>query len=385
MTNALPDFEFSHATRRVIFGPGSFARVPGILHDHDAARTLVILDGYFKGQPLSARVEADLPGVTFWPIPPGEPTEASVIAAAQALTDLEPDAVLALGGGSAIDTAKAALMLAANPGPLKALCWPEARITHPHPAIFIAAATTAGSGSEVSETAIVDIPGTIYKAHMRSPLLAPQVTILDPELGLTVPREPTLTSGFDALTHAVEAFTSRAANPMTDPLALSGTRLIFDNLARAADHPGDVEARGACLLGSAQAGIAFNSAHLGIAHAIAGALGALHHVPHGLANALALPWTMAFNRPTIMEKDAVLADLFSAGSAAEGISRLRHAVGLDRSLNDYIPAACDLDEVAAAAMTSGQIRMNPRETTQADILMILSAMQTATGGYAPQI
>lgn len=378
-------FEFSHATRRVIFGAGSFAWVPDILHAHATARTLVVLDGYFADHPLAERIKADLPGVTCWSIPHGEPTEASVVAVAKTLTDLEPDAVLALGGGSTIDTAKAALMLAANPGPLMALCWPEARITRAHPALFVAAATTAGSGSEVSETAIVDIPGTVYKAHMRSPYLAPQVSILDPELGLTVPRYPTLTSGFDALTHAVEAYTSRAANPMTDPLAMSATRLIFDNLARAADDPCDVNARAACLLGSAQAGIAFNSAHLGIAHAIAGALGALHHVPHGLANALALPWTMVFNRPELMEKDAVLADLFKADSAAEGISRLRHAVGLDRSLNDYIPAVCDLDKVAAAAMTSGQIRMNPRAATQTDIRKILSAMQTQTGGHVPRL
>lgn len=385
MTQPISDFEFSHATRRVIYGAGSFDKVAGIVGDHGAQSCCAILDGYFTDHPLRRRLEAELPNPRVVPIPAGEPTEASVTQVAASLQEQSPDVVLAIGGGSAIDTAKAAMMLAANGAPLQALCWPEARIKVGFPALFVAAATTAGSGSEVSETAIVDIPGTVYKAHMRSPHLAPDVSILDPELGLTTPRMVTLTSGFDALTHAVEAYTSRAANPVTDPLALSGTKLLVDNLQRAADHPEDVVARGACLLGSAQAGIAFNSAHLGIAHAIAGALGALHHVPHGLANALALPWTMAFNRPAMMEKDAVLSRLFSASSAAEGVSRLRHAVGLDHALDDHIPADCDFDALAAAAMTSGQIKMNPRETTQSDIRTLLDAMRSPTGGSAPQL
>lgn len=378
-----PEWVFSHATRLVIFGAGSLSRLKE--HTRGARQCLIVLDPFFAGHPLCERL-AGLPGApVFHVIPDGEPTGASVTETAQALTAAEPDVVIALGGGSAIDTAKAALALAANPGPLAPLFWPEARIEHAHPARFIAIPTTAGAGSELSETAVIDMPGTVYKSHMRAPSLGAGVVILDPELTVSAPRGPTVVSGYDALTHAVEAYTSRAANPMTDPLALSAAGLLIDNLARAAEAPDDIAARGACLLGSAQAGIAFNSAHLGLAHAIAGALGALHHVSHGLANALALPWTMAFNRTEIPQKDATLAALFGAPSTAAGLSRLRFDLGLDLSLDDYVSGTAALDAVAEAAMTSGQIAMNPRTPRQSDVRAILEAMRRPTGGGEPEL
>ncbi len=381
--SALSGFSFSHATRQIVFGAGTFAQIGTFVRG--AKRGFVIVDPFFATHPAQAKLGEILQSVVFHSIPDGEPTAASVTAATQALESTDPDVVIALGGGSAIDTAKSALAFAANPGRLEALFWPEAQIVNAHPARFIAIPTTAGSGSEVSETAIVDLPHTIYQAHMRAPSIAPEVAILDPELSLSTPRSVTVASGFDALTHAIEAYTSRAANPMTDPVALSGAALLIGNLARVAVVPDDLAARGACLLGSAQAGIAFNSAHLGLAHAIAGALGALHHVPHGLANALALPWTMAFNRADTGDKEYTIAALLDAPSTAAGLSRLRYDLGLDHTLDDYVTGSSALDGVAAAAMTSGQIAMNPREPVQADIRAILEAMRRPTGGAEPEL
>ncbi len=382
-TNLERCFEFLHSTNRLIYGPGTFDRLSEL--GASARRTFVVLDGYFSDDPLREKLErllgASAPLINV--IAPHEPTTSSVEETRRMLIDADADLVIALGGGSAIDTAKAARMHAANNGTFDALVGAEGRPMKPPASVFVAIPTTAGTGSEVSDSAIVDVPGTTYKAILRSPHMAPHVAILDPELTVSAPNSVTVSSGFDALTHAIEAYTSRMASPMTDPFALSGAALLAQNLDRVVDYPDDLAARGSCLLGSAQAGIAFNSAHLGISHSIAGALGALHHVPHGLANALALPWTMAFNLKSIGDKNNILARLFDADDVASGISKLRHNMGLDRSLDDFVVGSSALDKVAEAAMTSGQVKMNPREITLPEMRGILEAMRQPTGGAAP--
>src|SRR5206468_10050024 len=166
-----------------------------------------------------------------------------------------------------------------NPGPPAAIAGPAGVKMTPHPSLFIAIPTTAGTGSEVSESAVISVPGGDYKMIFRSPEMTPHVALLDPVLATTAPPSVTAASGLDAVTHAVEAFWSRAANPVTDMLAREAMRLLASGLPAAYDRPGDLAAREQCLLGSALAAMAFNSAHLGLAHAISGALGALHHVP----------------------------------------------------------------------------------------------------------
>ncbi len=376
-------FEFLHSTKRLIYGPGTVDRLAELAAG--AHRSFVVLDSYFAEDPLREKLEgllaASAPSVQV--IAPHEPTTLSVETTRRMLIDADADLVVAVGGGSAIDTAKAARMHASNDGPFDALVGAEGRLMQAPASLFIAIPTTAGTGSEVSDSAIVDVPGTTYKAILRSPHMAPQAAILDPELTLSAPNSVAVSSGFDALTHAVEAYTSRMASPMTDPFALSGAALLAQNLGRVIDAPDDVAARGSCLLGSTQAGIAFNSAHLGISHSIAGALGALHHVPHGVANALALPWTMAFNMHSIGDKNKALARLFDAADVATGISQLRHYLGLDRSLDDFVEGSSTLDKVAEAAMTSGQVKVNPREPTLPEMRGILEAMRQPTGGATP--
>jgi len=378
-------FEFLHSTKQLIYGPGTIDRLTEF--GARARRSFVVLDSYFADDPLREKLEgllgASAPSV--YVIAPHEPTTSSVETTRRMLIEADADLVVAVGGGSAIDTAKAARMHASNDGPFDALVGAEGQPMKAPASLFIAVPTTAGTGSEVSDSAIVDVPGTTYKAILRSPHMAPQAAILDPELTVSAPHSVTVSSGFDALTHAIEAYTSRMASPMTDPFALSAATLLAQNFGRVVDTPDDLAARGSCLLGSAQAGIAFNSAHLGICHSIAGALGALHHVPHGVANALALPWTMAFNLHSIGDKKKILARLFDDTDVASGISKLRHYMGLDRSLDDFVAGASALDKVAEAAMTSGQVKMNPREPTLPEMRGILEAMRQPTGGASPAL
>lgn len=385
--NAPAPFSFIHATHRVIYSSGCLDQLADIAGFEQRKRALVIMDEFFIGGDLEQRLRKLLEGFApeFHGVPQHEPDTDTVNEASLAVVQSGADVVIAVGGGSAMDTAKAARMSASNPGPIEDIVGPGGVFMLPHPSLFICVPTTAGTGSEVSSSAIVAKKGTDYKMVLNSPEMSARVALLDPELSVTAPAGVTAASGYDAVTHAVEAFTSRLSGPMTDPFARSAMTLLAEALPLAYREPENLEARAMCLVGSMQAGIAFNSAHLGLAHAIAGALGALNHVPHGLANALGLPWTMAFNQPELGAKGDEVARIFGGTTAAEGLSRLRASVGLDVSLDDWVKDDAGRDAVAAGAMKSGQIRVNPRLPEEHQIRAIVEAMRTPTGGLQPDL
>jgi 1,3-propanediol dehydrogenase/alcohol dehydrogenase len=215
--------------------------------------------------------------------------------------------------------------------------------------------------------------------------MTPHIALLDGKLGVSAPPKVTAASGYDAVTHAVEAYVSKAASVMTDPFAESAMRLLGAWLPVAYREPEHPAARTWCLVASCQAAIAFNSANLGLAHAISAPLGALYHVPHGLANALALPAVTAYNEAAMGAKAAAVARAFGGTSAAHGVARLRVALDLDLSLDGFVPDAAARDKVAEAAMKSGQVRMNPRLATLEHMHAILAAMRTPTGDAAPRL
>ena len=381
------DFTFLHSTRQIRFGAGSLGVLPEFAAGEGRRRAVVLLDAFFIGGPVHDRLSdilADFAPV-FHPVPQHEPDTDSVEDARAAVHSSEADLVVAVGGGSAIDTAKVARMLVSNPGPIDPLVGPMGMPMTAHDSLFVAVPTTAGTGSEVSESAIVAKPGTDYKMVLRNPNMSARIALLDPELSVTAPPHVTASAGYDAVTHAVEAFTSKAASPMTDPLARSAMELLAGSLPVAFAEPENLEARGACLIASMQAGIAFNSAHLGLAHAIAGALGGLHHVPHGLANALALPWTMAFNQPVLDGKGDIVAGIFGADTSAAGLSQLRKSIDLDLSLDDFVATDAQRDRVAESAAKSGQVKVNPRSASVPEIRVILEHMRQPTEGRQPHL
>lgn len=380
-------FTFNHATHRVVYGAGCLEQLPAIATFEKRERVLVVIDEFFMGGALQARLDDLLRPLSpvFHGVPRHEPDTETVEAARAVLVDSDADTVIAVGGGSAMDTAKAARMAASNPGPIEDIVGPVGVFMRPHASLFMCVPTTAGTGSEVSSSAIVAKIGTDYKMVLSSPEMSARIALLDPELSVTAPAAVTAASGYDAVTHAVEAFTSKLSGPMTDPFARSAMALLARALPVACREPENLDARAACLVGSMQAGIAFNSAHLGLAHAIAGALGALNHVPHGLANALALPWTMAYNQPDLGAKGEEIAHVLGATTAAEGLSRLRRDVGLDLSLDEWVTDDAARDAVAAGAMKSGQVRVNPRTPDAAAVRAIVEAMRTPTGGAQPDL
>jgi alcohol dehydrogenase class IV len=389
MADAFAPFSFVHSNRRVVFGWDALDRLPELGKECGAKRPAAVLDGYFSRTGVGARVAALLKEGTgaeppIHATPDGEPDTATVEACAAALAAARPDFIVAVGGGSALDTAKVARMLLSNPGPAEAIAGFGKRLA-PHASVLVAVPTTHGTGSEVSESAVVGKAGAEAKLIYRSQDMTPQIALLDPALTAGAPGTVTAYAGYDAVTHAVEAYVSRMASPMTDPYAESAMALLGRWLAVAYEEPENRDARGACLIASLQAAIAFNSANLGLAHAISGPLGAQQHVAHGLGNALALPFVTAFNEPVLGAKAEVIARLFGGRTAAEAMAKLRRRLGLDLSLDGYVTTDADRERLAEWAMKSGQVKMNPRAATIDDMRAILAAMRSPTGDAGPVI
>ena len=387
MSDAFPPFTFVHSSRRVIFGWGSLDQLASLAREHGAKRPAVVIDAFFMNTPLQGRLEMLLKeatgaGPVFHPVPSHEPDTQSVEACAAALSAAKPDIVAALGGGSAMDTAKVARMLLANPGPAEAISG-FGRKMAPHASLLVAVPTTSGTGSEVSESAVIGKDGAETKLIYRSQDMTPQVALLDPALTVSAPKVVTAYAGYDAVTHAVEAYVSRGATVMTDPYAYSAMALLAKWLVAAYEEPENRAARSACLIASLQAAVAFNSANLGLAHAISGPLGAQQHVAHGLGNALALPYVTAFNEPVLGAKGEAIVSLFGARSPGAAMAGLRRRLNLDISLDQYVRSDADRERLAQWAMKSGQVKMNPRSTELAQMRAILKAMRTTTGDAPP--
>jgi alcohol dehydrogenase class IV len=226
---------------------------------------------------------------------------------------------------------------------------------------------------------VISQPGSDVKLRYRSAALPFHVALLDPELTVSLPRAVTANTGFDAFTHALEGYVSNAANVLTEPLSLSALTLLARWLPVALDAPADREARSGCLLASMQAAIAFNTTQLGMAHALSAPLGAIHHVAHGYANALALPAVTAFNEPALGAKAQAIARILGAPTAALGVYRLRAALGLDRSLDEVVPDAAARDALARAALKSGNMRTNPRSAGFDEVRGVIEAMRAPPG------
>lgn len=382
-------FEFVHSTRRVIVAPGAVERLAGLAKDLGVKRAAFVVDGFFAGGAVEQRLREIIDPVlaapaTFHPVPDREPDTASVEECRAVLAGGDFDMIVAVGGGSALDTAKVARMLLSNPGPVEGIAG-FGLVMRPHGSLMVCIPTTAGTGSEVSESAVVGLKGTDAKLIYNAPEMSAAVAILDAELSVTAPPRVTASAGYDAVTHAVEAYVSNFASPMTDPVAASAMEILAEYLPLAYREPGNLEARGACLVAAAQAAIAFNSANLGLAHAISGPLGAMFDVAHGLGNAIALPAVAAYNAPVMDAKGDIVARVFGGPTAAAGLARLRHELDLDVGLDEFVPNDEGREALAQMAIKSGQVRMNPRLATIEHMRAILEATRAPTGGEPPVV
>lgn len=318
--------------------------------------------------------------------PPGEPDLAMVDQAVKAIRQWQCDSVISIGGGAAIDLAKAAAGIASNGGQTldylegvgagKAITVPAL----PH----IAIPTTAGAGAEVTRNAVISSREGRFKKSMRSPYLCPLVAILDAELTADLPPSQTAYSGMDAITQLIEAFLSKKATPMTDALARLGMNLAFGAIREVYHNGSNVEKRADMLLASTLSGMCLANAGLGMAHGFAAGLGALHDVPHGKACAIMLPHAMRRNMDAARERiaeiggycahlpgmDAIADPAERAVAAAEALCR---EFNIPSSLKTFAIPPESLPDLAKKSM-GNSMSGNPVVITQEGALAILQEL-----------
>jgi len=308
-----------------------------------------------------------------------DPTERSIQSALGVLKDGDCDCVIGFGGGSPIDTAKAIAVLARRGGRMRALKAPHQEDQPGLPVIAIP--TTAGTGSEATRFTIVTDDETDEKMLCVGLAYLPVAAIVDYELTLAKPARLTADTGIDALTHAIEAYVSRRANPFSDSIAIQAMKAIAPNLRTVYRTPGDRAAREAMMFGATQAGIAFSNASVALVHGMSRPIGAFFHVPHGLSNAMLLPAVTAFSAPQAIARYADCA--IAMGIAPPNgdkdaavdllIAELR---ALNAELKVPTPREWGIDEgryhavidtMAAQALASGSPANNPRVANATEI------------------
>jgi len=307
------------------------------------------------------------------------PTSDEVEAGVAIAREFGRDTVVALGGGSPIDVAKGIALLLANGGTYADYQWGGKEIIH-RSRPLIAIPTTAGTGSEVSKVAVVSNPENLFKKGVLSPLMFPQVAIVDPELTRTLPAQLTAATGMDAFIHALEAFVGRRANPFTDQLALAAMGTAWTHLPLAFANGDNMVSRERMMLAALWGGLAMDHAGLGLIHALSGPLTTHLHLHHGLANALLLPAVLRFNLPAIpLARRGILNELFGlevdAGEKALVLA-LTHFVrdlGLPTSLSQLNIPLDNIDWNVIAEETTRMVLIgnNPRPASLTDCRLIL--------------
>jgi len=363
------------------FDFGALRLLPGELQRLGVRRPLVVTDRGVAAAGLLARVTdaiGDAADARVWDGTPPNPTEDAVMLAAQVYRDSACDGLVAVGGGSSIDLAKAVALIATHPEPLLQYAAVEggvARIT-PKVAPLIAIPTTAGTGSEVGRGSVI-VMRNGRKLGLLSPHLLPRVALCDPELTLGLPPMLTAATGMDAIAHCIETFCAPAVNPPAEAIALDGLRRGSAHIERATRDGSDRQARWEMMMASMEGAMAFQKG-LGAVHSLSHPLGALpgRALHHGTLNAVLLPAVLRFNAPALEAKARTLTDAMGlpAGTdPAAFIEGLNSRLGLPAGLAAMGVQRADLPGIAEAALLDHCHATNPRVATRDDYLGMLEA------------
>lgn len=274
---------------------GSVTALPEVFQKHDCQRVLIITDAGVRSLGLTNRLERALEtsGITYtvYDKTVANPTTVNVDEAAAMYRENDCQAIIGFGGGSSMDCAKAAGARIAKPGQSLESMKGILKV-HKKLPLLVAVPTTAGTGSETTLAAVITDAGTRHKYAINDFPLIPRYAVLDPKVTLSLPPFITATTGMDALTHAVEAYIGNSTTPGTRRNALDAVKLVFENLDAAYEDGSNLEARKNMLRASFYAGCAFTKSYVGYVHAVAHSLGGAYNVPHGLANAILLPFVL---------------------------------------------------------------------------------------------
>src|SRR3954468_24315920 len=376
------------APRLMAVGGGALSDLPSIMGRLGLARPLIVTDPYIAGCGILDRAtglldDAHIAWSVFKDTVPDPTTDALAAGVARMRARMDNDdydSLVAIGGGSSIDTAKGMSVLYANGGQMRDYKVPN-EIPLAGPPVG-AIPTTAGTGSEVTRFTVTTEPETDEKMLIAGLACCPAAAIVDYELALTMPLRLTADTGIDSLTHAIEAYVSRRANPFADGLAKNAMGLIARHIRTACAEPDNRAAREAMMLGATTAGMAFSNASVALVHGMSRPIGAFFHVPHGLSNAMLLPEITAYSGPAALERYADCARAMGVAEEGEGsqssVARLLDEL---RRLNDDLkvptPRAYGIDRgrydellpvMAEQALASGSPANNPRVPTVDEII-----------------
>ena len=362
------------------FGPGARFGVGGHLRKVGVSRPLIVTDRGISALPMcdefahdlavSGLAPAQFDGV--W----GNPVRSQVLAGVEAFRAHGADAVVGLGGGAALDVAKAVALLATHPGDL--FDYEDemagARPIGPDVPYFAALPTTAGTGSEVGRSAVIADDETHVKKIIFSPYLLARVVFADPELTLDLPPHLTAATGMDALTHNVEAYLARAYHPMCDGIALEGLRLASEHLSQVVAVPYDLDARSAMLMASMMGAVAFQKG-LGLVHSCAHALGTVADMHHGLANGVMIDVALRWNLPAAPEKFRRMArvvglDEGDPDTFITWLVGLKAEIGIPANLADTDVPESAVDTLVELATADACHANNPRPVGEHDFRAI---------------
>lgn len=327
-------------------GPGAVSSCGQQAQTRGLKHLFVMADSFLHQAGMTAGLTRSLAvkgiAMTLWPCPVGEPCITDVCAAVAQLRESGCDGVIAFGGGSVLDAAKAVALLVTNPDSTLAEM-SETSVLQPRLPL-IAIPTTAGTGSETTNVTVIIDAVSGRKQVLAHASLMPDVAILDAALTEGVPSHVTAMTGIDALTHAIEAYSALNATPFTDSLAIGAITMIGKSLPKAVGYGHDLAARESMLLASCMAGMAFSSAGLGLCHAMAHQPGAALHIPHGLANAMLLPTVMEFNRMVCRDRFSQIGRALRTKKsddrdAINAVSELIAEVGIGKRLGDFVVAS----------------------------------------------
>ncbi len=376
-----------HQPTKLIFGPGEARKLQSVVEDDlQSHRTLLITDPGLSATGLVKDLTRDHTPLEVFAAVEANPSARTVNRIGDLARRIEPELIIGLGGGSVLDAAKAAAVLGTNPGLIEDYEGFR-RYTAP-PLPVLALPTTCGTGSEVTKGAVITDTQRPFKMSIKGPELFPAAAIVDPDLLLSLPAAVIASTGLDALTHAIEAFTSRPGNQVTGMFALQAVKHILRAIEPAyQDIAGNTAARESLMYGSTLAGFAFGNSDVGAVHCLAESIGALFDTPHGVANSIFLPFVMRYNLPACTDKYAALAEAVDLQGESES-DRAHKLIELVEEISEKvnIPKFQDLgidsgtfERIAEYSAQNGSNASNPREAGVQDYIIILQAAAASEG------
>ena len=368
-----------------LFGAGCLSEIGTQAVRLGVKRLLLVTDRVLAGTDAAVRIrqylQAQDVALELYDGVEPNPTLQSVYAAYELYQKAGCDGVISLGGGSSHDCGKAVCILAANPAPLEQYVGVD--LFRHRSAPMIAVNTTAGTASEITNCFIITDTQTNTKLIFEGANALTDVAVNDPELMLTLPKGLTAATGMDALTHAVECYVSTFSFKLTNDLALLAVRYIFENLPIAVEQPQNLEARENMTYGEYLAGMAFGSGGVGLVHAIAHQLGGVYNLPHGLCNAILLPYVIRFNKRAcadryrdvlaVIDPQTQLTGAAAADELAGRILALSKRIGTAKPLRELGVRREDFALLAHKALLDSCSGTNPVAATPEEIIEILEA------------